>query len=746
MKNKSILLLCAAYLGSMPLHAATVEQVEEGNSLPTDTVSSLYDELDELVITAKKEIVKSDGRKLTYDLDQDDTSKGQSVLDALRKVPMVQVDGQDNIYIKGNQNFKIYVNGKENPMLTANAAKVLKAMPSESVSKIEVITEPGAKYDAEGTAGILNLVTERKQTKDGYAGQVNGTYTSQNTGASLYGKTKYGNVTADANLNYYDNTLQGQSSRTHSETIDENSDSDYRQLMDINQKFKFKYVGASLNLSWEPSDRDLFTAGGNCTWMDGKISKLSESTRMFTRSGNPTYAFLQDISGGLLNLSATGNGSYKRTFSDKGNNLVAAYAFAFGKMNMDLDYLNENVLNSSLPEAQSNANHNYDREHTATLDYTQPFASGRHTLETGIKGVFRRNGAVTNAFAGNSPDVLIATEEGLTRQLQDVYAAYAAYSGSFKDKWAVQAGLRYERTHMGMDFLKGHYPDYRRNLNDIAPNAALTYIFGPATNLRLSYQERISRPGLSQMNPYEFRITQNSIRVGNPDLESEKYRSLTLTYSNYGRIIGGNIGVEARQSTNTIEEFNSFDNGVWTETYGNFGHNHYIALSGFLNWNISQRMSLGVNADVNYTQIKARRAHLENHGWKCNYSANWSYRGPADIKYSIYGGQSTGRVQLQGDFSGWYWYGLSVGKSFLKDEALTLTLNAGNFFTKYHDFRSKTVYGNTTQKSVTENRNWNVGLTVAWNFGHLKDQVKKTGASIQNTDKKESGSGNGLGL
>ena len=120
-----------------------------------DTVPASYDDLDELVIVAKKDVVKSDGATLTYDMSRDASSKGQTLLDALRKVPMVTVDGQDNVYIKGSSNFKVYTNGKDDPMLTANYKTVFKSMPAEAVTKIEVITEPGAKYDAEGTGCLL---------------------------------------------------------------------------------------------------------------------------------------------------------------------------------------------------------------------------------------------------------------------------------------------------------------------------------------------------------------------------------------------------------------------------------------------------------------------------------------------------------------------------------------------------------------------------------------------------------------
>lgn len=712
-----------------------------------DTLNIGYTDLEEIVITQKKDIVKSDGAKLTYDLDQDDSSKGSSVLDALRKVPMISVDGQDNIRIKGDSNFKIYVNGKEEPMLTANAKQILKAMPSESVSKIEVITEPGAKYDAEGTGGIINLITERQQRKDGYAGTLSAQAGARNKGLSAYGRFKYDKITADANVNYADNGWMKQTNFNTSELISYNSDDRYRTIYETSQEVTFRYLGAALNLSWEPSDKDLFTISGNYYQLAGNLSELSNDIRTWSRAGEQTTGLLQTAYGDLSHLGATGSASYKHIFGETGHHLIGAYAFNFGRQGMTLNYHNENLLNmEGMTEYDRNSTFGYNREHTATLDYTLPLKGDKHTIETGAKGVFRRNSADSGSFSGSESDNLTANEENTTdtRQLQDIYAAYVSYAGTY-GKISLKAGLRYEHTNMGMDFLKGSGEDYRRHLNDLAPNAAVTYMFGPATNLRLAYQMRISRPSLDQMNPFRFEIIQNDVRMGNPYLESEKYHNLTLTYSNYGRTLGGNVGLEASRSNNTIEEYVYFDQNVRYETYANMGHRKTIALTGFLNWNASRNISLSVNGSVNFTDIKSGDGTLGNQGWNGNYGINFNYSGPWKVKYSAYGGQSTGDINLQGKWYGWYYYGIGLSRNFLKNDALTLALNASNFFTEYTHYKGVT---NTPENSQTfrgKNPSWNVSLSVSWNFGHLKEQVKKTGADLENIDTKSSGKGQGGG-
>lgn len=717
-----------------------------------DSLSGLYGELDELVIEVKKEVIKSDGAKLTYDLEQDDTSKGQNLLDALRKVPMVTVDGQDNVYIKGSQNFKIYVNGKEDPMLTANYQKVFKAMPAESVSKIEVITEPGAKYDSEGTGGILNLVTERKQSKDGYAGSVNLSASSQNFAGSAYGRIKYKNVTADANVTYADNSLQGQESLSRIEVINESSDTDYRQVIDNSQIFTFGYLGTSLNLSWEPTDYDLFTVGANLNRLDATVDRFDMKTSMFSRSGSLQWWYNQKISGTLENLGASGNASYRRIFDDCGQSLTAAYRFNFGKNIMDLDYTNK-ADSEALPinPYEKNINSVFQREHTATLDYKLPIASEKHTVEAGAKGVFRRNSSGTLRSTGQTAGNLtpVQNNDGQTDQTMDIYAVYASYSGRY-NKIAITGGLRYEHTNMGLDFPAGTHKNFRCHLNDVTPNAAISYMFGPASNLRLAYQMRINRPGVSQMDPTEFQISQSLINVGNPNLRSERYNNVSLSYSNYGKTLGGGVTLSYGQSDNSIESYEYYSNGIIYNTYDNIGCNRRLELSANLNWTINQRMSAGASGGVNYTDLSATGMGMHNSGWSGNYAVNYSYRGPWNVKYSLYGGQSLRRISLQGNDSGWYYYGLSISKNFLKDDRLSVVIQASNFFTKYTHWKQTTHYDNYTRTSAEHGRNWNVGLSISWNFGKLQDRVKNTDAKLDTDDSKstegKSGGGGGLGL
>ncbi|MBP7181111.1 MAG: TonB-dependent receptor, partial [Dysgonomonadaceae bacterium] len=150
-----------------------IEIKEENSSIDLGTIllTESSTQLDEISVVAQKPLVKVDIDKLVYSAKDDPEATTSNVLDMLRKVPMVTVDGEDNIQLKGSSNYKIYLNGKPSNMISSNPSQVLKSMPANNVKDIEVITEPGAKYDAEGVGGIINIITD-KRSDDGYSGSV----------------------------------------------------------------------------------------------------------------------------------------------------------------------------------------------------------------------------------------------------------------------------------------------------------------------------------------------------------------------------------------------------------------------------------------------------------------------------------------------------------------------------------------------------------------------------------------------
>lgn len=712
---------------------------------PDSLVMSTYN-LDELVVNAKRPVVTSDGAKLTYNVEEDESSKGSTVLDMLRKVPMVSVDGQDKIRIQGKENFKIYVNGKEDQFLSANYDKVLKAMPAESIAKVEVITEPDAKYDAEGTGGILNIITVRKRKDEGLYGSVSLSGGNRESGATLFAGLKKKNVNISLNLNYFTPLFSDE--KNNSTRTQENLKSEANRYFveKTAQTIGFGFWSGSLSMSWEPSERDLFTIDMNGNLLDGNVKKLTAQANMYSSDMRRQWGYTRDITGSLFRGGGSINASYQHDFGNE-HNIILSYLFNYGKADLNALYCYYDVFNTEIEEPyKSNRDITHSREHTVQADYANPFGGDKHLLETGVKGIWRHNTAMGYTGSGMSegamtPDAAASTD---MLQYQDIYSLYASYTGKFGPLTA-KGGARYEHTGMGIDFRNMAGTDFTDNLDDVVPNASLTYSFSPVSNLRLAYLMRISRPSISQVNPYMQELNANSIRCGNPDLESERSNKVSLTYSDFAGSIGGNIGVEYSCISNAITSYEYLKDGVAYTTFANMGDKSEFAVNGFLTWTIIPNMRLSVNGRLAYNDLRSHKPDTHNHGWSVNYGANWNYTLPHDFTLSAYGGQQTRTITLQGHYTGWYYYGVSVAKSFLPEKALNIALNAGDFLQKSRRMTSETITPDMKVTNEFSRDCWRVSLTVTWNFGK-QSSSRKTDRRIKNDDKASVGGGQGQGV
>ena len=690
--------------------------------------------LDELVVVAKKKLVESDGATLTYNVEDDPESKTNSTIEMLRKVPMVTVDAEDNIKVNGNSNFKILINGKEDPMLSGDVSTILKSMPAATIKKIEVITEPGAKYDAEGTGGILNIVTVGKQSLEGFMTNYSARLSTGNYGLSFYGRTKINNVTASANINYSDAIDQGFINSGFS-SIENLTDDDNRyQIAESKSKNTFSYLGSNLNLSWEPDTLNLFTVQGNIGRMGFDATSLS-SMRMESASNVKMWSLDRDTYNKFDNLWLGANASFQHTFRKKGHHLIGSYIFGYGTRESDMTILTHNLENYAVDTPwQMNEGDNFNRRHSLQIDYANPIA-GSHLLEAGFKGTWNRDNSDTKPFYGTSEsDMNLKEDERVNvQQFQDIMAVYASYSGTY-GAWNAKAGVRYEHTKMGLDYKIGDYPDFTTYLNDVVPNLAVSYRMGNAANLRLAYQMRISRPGIGQLNPYRNTMAINQVNYGNPDLKSEKSNNVSLTYSNYGGRLGGSFGISYNREDNSISDYQFFEDNVLHTTYANIGHSQRTVANLNLQWAvIPAALNVGLYLSGSYVDLKADSPELKasNSDWTGNFNMNIDYTFPFKMRLSAYGGAGSGWVDLQSKGSGFNYYGMSLSRSFLKQDALTVSLQGSNFFQPY--FTSRYTQRSETSIMTSENRfrQWSVGGSVTFRFGSLRADVKRTAADLE---------------
>ena len=736
-------LLKVSYLGMESINRAFSLSTEKPTAeLGVIPLQPAAEQLQEVVVVGRRPVIEASGEKVTYNIDEDPTSGTSTAIEMLRKVPLVTVDAQDNIQVNGSSNFKIYVNGKENPMLTANASQILKSFPASSIKKIEVILEPGAKYDAEGAAGILNIVTLGKQSVDGYMATVRLGASNTDANASIYARTKVNKVTASADFSYYKN-YSGREGDAELENSILTGPEPLTTVSRYRTSNRNDFMEGALDFSWEPDTLNLFTL--NVSGMGGSgHNYMTHSISSTYRAGEFLNSYGNDHSGKWTWSSIVANAAYQHNFNMEGHNLVLSYQYNYGlSKNNDWVYYFDPVNYEIAHPWTFNYVSSPSNEHTVQFDYTNPF-SAYFKLEAGLKGIFRRNSSDGYNKIGPDRDQMTMVEDNFVKlkQYQDVAAAYASYSGTF-GKFGVKAGLRYEYTHMGVDFKTPGYDNYSTDLNDWVPNAALSYTITPAQTLHLSYQMRIRRPSVDELNPHESEVMPGIVFRGNPDLTSEKNHTVALNYSRFQGKLGISLRLSGTFCNNRIGSIYSAIGDDIYSTYNNVGKTQDGSLTAFFRYQFSQKLDASLSATARYSHFKFKEENLGNHGWTCNLNANLNYQMPWKLRLGVYAGYSSRRYDLQGWNSGFDYHGIGLTRKFLKEDRLEIGVNARNFLHTSVRFKG---YSKSSSSLVRMNFKvplWSVGFSVSYTLGGLQSDVKKTATSIENDDVNSGNRGGG---
>ena len=686
-------------------------------------------ELEGVEIKAQRQLIKREIDRIGYDVQADEESKTQTVLDMLRKVPMVTVDGQDNILVKGNSSFKIYKNGHLDPSLSKNAKEVFKSMPASMVKRIEVITDPGAREDAEGVDAILNIVMVNGSKMSGITGVVSAAYTSlnhPNLYASLTGQL--GKLLMSVDYGY-----GGMSSR---ET--ENSTHTERSFLDTGNKMMLHSDGTNpggihytnLNASYDIDSLNLVSAS-----FGGYFYKLNvqgdSKTSLYSASDQPIYSFNNHYwMPGYSHSSWNGRLDFEHKTRRKGERFTLSYMLALTRQHTDEENTYSEMVNAPFSYTGSlQTERERFTEHTFQADWLRPLGKG-HQLEIGTKYIDRNNNSHnTQEFFGD--DLLINDEFQHTTR---VLAGYADYIYNRK-KWSARAGLRYEYS-----FMEGSYPDgkkesFNKHLNDWVPQASLKYQLTDAQSLKLNYTTSINRPGISYLNPAVV-ISPTIIYQGNPQLVSSRTQRISLVYSYILPSLTLQVAPGYHHTSDGISDIQTAKDDIRYRTYDNILSYRRFSVEQYVQWKPFDGTTIVLNNNLRYEHYENPDLGYRTFGWSDNYYVNLSQKLPWKLLLylSSYGkiGRSPSDVYtMRHSYFGYY---ASLQRSFLKADRLTVRIAANAPFNKYWSSEAETVNGSYHDFQQSWNRARSFTIAVTYRFGSLKASVKKTEHSIDNDD------------
>lgn len=696
--------------------------------------------LTEVTVTATKPLVKVDLDKISYDTKSDPEATSISVLDMLKKVPLVTVDAEDNIQLKGSTNFKIFMNGKETGMMTNNPSQVLKSMPASSIKSIEVITEPGAKYDAEGIGGIINIVTDH--SLKGLTGTVRGAVSTKGSYyGGLYLSTKKGKFGLTANLNYNNQIDNGQTYDRNVTNFDSQSVKYIHQYANSDASYRFYYGNLEASYEFDSLNLVSLTIGG---YGGGNSSVDDAGTSSMNAQGDAISAFKQltksNNSWGGIDLSL----DYQRTFKKPEQMLTISYKLNHNPDNTDNLSELTGVLNYTSYTQHILYNANGD-EHTFQVDYTEPF-NKIHVLDVGVKYILRLNNSVNNYFLLNDTTKawypIPNQPKNDLNQTQNILGAYASYTLKL-DKFSARAGLRFEETASNIVLTD---TGFNVGFSNLVPAVTFSYKINDANNLKLNYSQRISRPGIWYLNPFLDNSNPYSLSQGNPDLVPELNNSISFDYSYISPKLTLNTSLFTSFTNNSIERVsNALNDSVTYSTYKNIGLSQTEGLSAYGNWQPDKSVRISLNGNAAYTSMRTNDGSgLKNDGFSYSLSLSGNFNLPYEIKLSSYGGYYSSRISLQGRSGSVFYYGLSASRDFL-NKKLNISLSARNPFCEkiiYSGFMQTSTYREDVVQSY---KSQSFGLSVSYRFGELKDQIKKVSKTIENDDVKGGGGQGGGG-
>ncbi|MBR5661717.1 MAG: TonB-dependent receptor [Bacteroidales bacterium] len=692
-------------------------------------------------VQAMKTLVKLDVGKLTYKVEEDPDSKTGTVLDMLRKVPMVTVDGQDNITVNGSSNFKVYVDGKPNQMLSSNPSQVLKVMPASAVKDIEVITNPGAKYDAEGTGGVLNLVTgsaagASSAVQDGVYGSVNLGYTNRGENGSLYLSAKKGKLTVGMNSSV---GVQHQNGVTY-EAYQKNLDLGTNLSTDMRQDQKSPFVFADFSASYELSPKDLISGTFGMT---GFFIKAEGASTM-TMEGPLSYSYMSDQKTNYATRSVNGSLDYQHSSTDvPGRVFTLSYRYSGTPLNTELT---NRFTSETMPFAdRMSKSDDNSLENTFQADYTTPLGNG-HSLSSGLKYIARHNTADDKLFYAESSGWNQSKEGSMIYDhYNDIGAVYSEYTGVF-GKVVLITGLRYEYTWQRVDYGEGYGHDFKATFGDIVPNASVQLNISPTKNVGVTYNRRIQRPGITYLNPYVDRSSPTNITYGNSDLTSARTDIVSFVYNHYDPKWIVSLTGRYSHTGGGISSYSFHDeDGIFNTTYGNIVREDNTGMTAFINWTAGPKTRIYTNTTVGYGIFSSKEMDQTNHGWNWNVVAGLQQTLPSDylLSANLVGGGRTWTLQ---GWTGGYTLGvLGISKGFLNDKIRAQVQFVSNLDKGPMDIKSFAHGRDYETGYVVSVPVRQVGIGLTWNFGNQGFQVKKTRKTITNDDVINNTNGQSIG-
>lgn len=710
----------------------------------------LQNQLKQVNITASAPTVENKIDKMVYNPANDLTSQGGVALDVLQKVPMVTVDINGNVELMGNSNVQFLINGKPSTIFGSSITDALQAIPASQIKNIEVITNPGAKYDASGTGGIINIIL-----KDSKVQGVNGS-------VNLSAGTRLENGSFNLNArkgNFGVNTFFSGNGSLTSTTPSSASRLSYSNTRDtatqLNQKgasaFKRSGYRSGISLNWDITPKDELIASLNYNHFGNNSNGYINNDQHTVSSINTLNVDTMSINNSSSRFSANSidwSLSYKKTFAKKDQELDFLYNSSIGSYTNDYTQ-QQDYTNVTFPSSGSiGSNPGTDKEQDISIDYTQPVTKD-FMIETGAKASIENIGNTVSTQTLDNGDYVFNPLQSYSFNFdRKIFAYYLSATFSlFNHFFDGKAGLREEYTTSSSTFPNTILPSY----GILAPSFVLQHKLDKTESIKFSYSYRLQRPNYNSLNPFYNISDPHNISTGDPNLKPELGHNFELGY-NKSFDKGPSIYVAAfyRYNTNDLQSFTTFYPSlkIGDTTYSN------VALTQ--QYNIGREVNEGVNLYASLPvgkltfrsnmffadRITSNPGSPEVSGFAYRLNLNTSYEFGPNLAAEAFINYRSSQRTIQGTSPSFLFYNFAVRKQFMNKKA-SIGLTAANPFNEYINQSSTTYGSNFNQSSLRQIPLRSFGISLMYKFGKLEFKKEKEQQPDNNVPDDTGGVGTG---
>lgn len=702
--------------------------------------------LEEVTVQGQRDLIEERVDRTIYKAENDKTTAGGDGTDVLRRVPMLSVDLDGNVSMRGSSNITVLIDNRPSAIAASSITDALKQIPADEIKSVEVITSPSAKYDAEGTSGVINIIT-KKNNLQGMSANIR-------TGTGLRG-SDFG-INASARKGKFGFTLGGfgragynvKGSFDNKQVVTNPGNSVSTIMQSADTKSTHLFGRYNFGVDYEINEYNFLTGAVNF----GIRNRSNYQDNFLSQSfldGNLVRNALRETDTKDNSNSIDLSLNYTKTFEKKGKeiSLLTLYSRNNGENSFVNTLFSEDM--STIASRLKNDNPSKNEEYTVQLDFVEPLGKeGKSILEYGAKNILRKaysDFAYFQAEGENgeyveNPDPVLSNEFSYD---QNVTAGYVSYTATLFKNYTIKPGVRYEYTTINADFKTesaAEIPSY----GTFVPSLNLSRMLANGNMIKASYNRRISRPSLRYLNPNIDQSNPLQVSQGNPELDPEYTDNYELGYSTFFKSTMVSFSGFFRNTTGSIQSVRTVaDDGVIYTGYDNIGFERALGTNIFTNISINNKISLNGSVDAYYSMLGNDLSSASNEGFVISGRLFGNYTLPKDWQVQVFTFARGRQVQLQGSSGGFAAYGLGLNKQF-DEKRGSIGFGADNFLTKEFKMKNEIITPTIVQNSTNIMRNMNFKINFSYRIGKLSlDQKPRRKKSVNNDDLKEGGSEGG---